>query len=221
MSTNTIDIEKTADVSAPQAKGRRTAAKKPKPAKKAPRGPHRQTDTESLEKEGRSDRNDEGRQGRDAGRDRSGHGLAAAHRARLRQHPRQQRRGEDRIIEERRRGAHVERHVTTAYDSAGRVISATNASTGLAYATVPTSPTGGYAANGSRRTRYATVPLWQCFAGAWISVSLLFGWATNRLKQPRSTSTPICNSRRKHWRTQHHRAQCQTVSRQRTRCSPF
>jgi hypothetical protein len=35
MSTNTIDTEKTPDTSTPQAKGRRTAAKKAKPAKKA------------------------------------------------------------------------------------------------------------------------------------------------------------------------------------------
>lgn len=31
--------------------------------------------------------------------------------------------------------------------------------------------------------------------------ALLFGWVMNRWKQPRSTSTPICNSSRKHWRT--------------------
>jgi hypothetical protein len=35
MSTNTIDTEKTPDASAPQAKGRRTAAKNVKPAKRA------------------------------------------------------------------------------------------------------------------------------------------------------------------------------------------
>jgi hypothetical protein len=35
MSTNIIDSEKTPDASAPQAKGRRTAAKNAKPAKKA------------------------------------------------------------------------------------------------------------------------------------------------------------------------------------------
>jgi len=60
----------------------------------------------------------------------------------------------------------------------------------------------------------------RCFAVAWISVSLLFGWAMNRLKQPRSTSTPICNSKRKRWRTPHRQAQCRTVSGQQTRCSP-
>lgn len=38
MSTNTIDTEKTADTSAPQAKDRRPSAKKAKPAKK-PRQP--------------------------------------------------------------------------------------------------------------------------------------------------------------------------------------
>jgi hypothetical protein len=37
MSTNTIDTEKTAVTSAPQAKGKRTASKKAKPAKKARR----------------------------------------------------------------------------------------------------------------------------------------------------------------------------------------
>jgi len=38
MSTNTIDTEKTPNASAPQAKGRRTAAKKSKAAKKAASG---------------------------------------------------------------------------------------------------------------------------------------------------------------------------------------
>jgi hypothetical protein len=37
MSTNTIDTEKTSDTSAPQVKGKRTAAKKAKPAKKVGR----------------------------------------------------------------------------------------------------------------------------------------------------------------------------------------
>ena len=55
------------------------------------------------QQEGRSNRDDEAREGCDAGRDHGSHGLAEAHGSRLRQHPRQQGRREDRVLEERRR----------------------------------------------------------------------------------------------------------------------
>jgi hypothetical protein len=61
----------------------------------------------SRKQEGRGHRDDEARQGRDASRDHGNHGLAGAHGAGLRQHPGQQGRGEDRILEERRRGAQL------------------------------------------------------------------------------------------------------------------
>ena len=54
------------------------------------------------QQESRSDRTDEARQRRDAGRDHGRHRMASAHGARLRQHPRQQGRGEDRLVQERR-----------------------------------------------------------------------------------------------------------------------
>jgi hypothetical protein len=57
------------------------------------------------EQEGRGHRDDEAREGRDPGRNHRSDGLAEAHRARLREHPRQQGRREGRILEERRRRA--------------------------------------------------------------------------------------------------------------------
>ena len=59
----------------------------------------------AQQQEGRGHRDDEARQGRDAGRDHGKYGLASPHRPRVRQPPGKQGRAEGRILEERRRGA--------------------------------------------------------------------------------------------------------------------
>jgi len=57
-----------------------------------------QAEDGSHQQEGRSDRADEARQRRHTRGDHECHWLAAAHRTRLRQHPRQQGRREDRVV---------------------------------------------------------------------------------------------------------------------------
>jgi len=61
----------------------------------------------AQQQESGGDRDDEARQGRYAGRDYGSHFLAGAHRARLREHPRQQGWREGRVVEERQRGTHL------------------------------------------------------------------------------------------------------------------
>ena len=91
-----------ADVAPAKGKAKKSPAKGPRRAR-AQKGA-----TESRrQQESGGDRDDEARQGRDAGRDRGSHGLAEAHGTGLRQHPGQQGRREDRILEERRRGANL------------------------------------------------------------------------------------------------------------------
>jgi len=88
-----------------QPNGRRKPARKAKAPKKAPRakkaaakakadGSNKKSEVLTL---------DEASQGRNVGRDHKGHGLAGAYSTRLRQHPRQERRREYRIVQERGR----------------------------------------------------------------------------------------------------------------------
>jgi hypothetical protein len=90
MNTNAIDTEKatTPEPGVPQAKGKRAPAKKAKPAKKAGRAkkPSSKPKTGPRQQEGQSDRHDEARQRRDAGRDHSHHKVASTYSPGLRQH---------------------------------------------------------------------------------------------------------------------------------------
>jgi len=93
MISDTIESNATPETETPKA--RRKAAKKPKPAKKpAACEEGRQAEDGTRQQEGRSNRADEARQRRDTSGDYESHGLAAAHRAGLRQHPGQQGRQE-------------------------------------------------------------------------------------------------------------------------------
>jgi hypothetical protein len=62
---------------------------------------HPHAEDGSRQQEGRGHRDDEARQGRHARGDHEGYWLAAAHRTWLREHPGQQGRGEDRVVQER------------------------------------------------------------------------------------------------------------------------
>jgi hypothetical protein len=85
------------------------------PAKSKKRRTARKVADEAYQQEGRSDRDDETRERRDAGRNHGGHGLAEAHGPGVRQHPGQQGRREDRIGEELVRGADLQdREVASA-----------------------------------------------------------------------------------------------------------
>jgi hypothetical protein len=105
-STNTIESQETKETEA--RKPRKPAAKKVKTAKKARETkkfarklkadrPNKKTEVIALMKRAR----------RDAGRDHGRHRLAGPHCTRLRQHPWQQGRSEDRVREERRWRTHL------------------------------------------------------------------------------------------------------------------
>ena len=64
----------------------------------------------AQQQEGRGHRANEARQGGDPGRDRGADWLAEAYDPRLRFHPGQEGRAQDRILEERQGGAHVPHH---------------------------------------------------------------------------------------------------------------
>jgi len=106
MSTNTIDTEKTPDTSTPQpqAKGRRTAAKKTKPAKKArqPKKAAGKPPADRANKKAEVIAMMKRAKGATLPEIMKATGLAAAHSAWLRQHPGQQGRAEHRVVQERR-----------------------------------------------------------------------------------------------------------------------
>jgi hypothetical protein len=80
------------------------AAKKAAPAKKAARKPN----ADRTNKKAGSDCDDATCERRDVRRDYESHRVATAHRARVRQYPRQQRRPEDQIVQERDRRANLQ-----------------------------------------------------------------------------------------------------------------
>ena len=96
--------------SAPKAKKTAKAAK----PKKDRAQESDQTRSRAQQQEGRSHRDDETREGRDAGRDYGRHRLAKAHSPGLRQHSGQQGRRDDRVLEERRRGEDVQNREVAA-----------------------------------------------------------------------------------------------------------
>ena len=100
-----IDSENTSTptTESPATKGRKPA-KKAKPAKKVTGAKKAagKPKADRTNKKAEGHRHDEARQGSHVTRDHEGHGLAGAYRTRVRQHPGQQRRREDRVVQEHR-----------------------------------------------------------------------------------------------------------------------